>query len=117
MLLMCDRHVRAWRKGSRERGWDERYEIRGLAEKDAKVLVCGSWTVAKRVEEARKKLRMEWQGGCCGVEEAENWLEESKGPTIWQTFSCSASMYGICYHRLSMSTTRCSNHRSRRIPL
>lgn len=80
---MCDRHVRAWRNGSREGGWDERDEIRGLAEKDAKVYVCGSWTVAK---EARKKWRMEWQGGCCGVEEAENWLEESKGPTIWQTF-------------------------------
>ena len=64
-----------------DRLWDERDEIRGLMEKDAMVYVCGSRAVADGVEGVMKKLRMEWQGGCCGVEEAEKWLRESKGRT------------------------------------
>lgn len=62
-----------------DRLWDERDEIRGLVEKDAMVYVCGSRAVADGVERVMKKLRMEWQGGCCGVEQAEKWLEEFKG--------------------------------------
>lgn len=72
------------RKGGmyvQDRLWDERDEIRGLVEKDAMIYVCGSRAVADGVEGVLKKLRMEWQGGCCGVEEAEKWLEEAKGRT------------------------------------
>ena len=64
-----------------DRLWDERDEIRGLVEKDAMVYVCGSRAVADGVERVMKKLRMEWQGGCCEMEEAEKWLEEAKGRT------------------------------------
>ena len=64
-----------------DRLWDERDEILGLMEKDAMVYVCGSRAVADGVEGIMKKLRMEWQGGCCGVEEADQWLQESKGRT------------------------------------
>lgn len=39
----------------------------------------GSRAVADGVEGIMKRLRMEWQGGCCAVEEAEKWLEESRG--------------------------------------
>ena len=64
-----------------DRLWDERDEVRGLADKGAMMYVCGSRALADGVERVLKKLRMEWQGGCCGVEEAEKWLEESKGRT------------------------------------
>ena len=64
-----------------DRLWDERDEVRGLVDKGAMMYVCGSRVVADGVESVLKKLRMEWQGGCCGVEEAEKWLEESKGRT------------------------------------
>ena len=62
-----------------DRLWDERGEIRALLDKRARVYVCGSRAVADGVEGVMKKLRMEWQGGCCGVEEAEKWLQDSKG--------------------------------------
>ena len=64
-----------------DRLWDERDEVRGLVEKGAIFYVCGSRGVADGAERVMKKLRMEWQGGCCGVEEAEKWLQESKGRT------------------------------------
>ena len=64
-----------------DRLWDERDEVRGLVEEGAMMYVCGSRAVADGVERVLKELRMEWQGGCCGVEEAEKWLEESKGRT------------------------------------
>lgn len=64
-----------------DRLWDERDEARGLVDKGAMMYVCGSRALADGVERVVKKLRMEWQGGCCGVEEAEKWLEESKGRT------------------------------------
>ena len=64
-----------------DRLWDERDEIRGLMEKHARMFVCGSRAVADGVEGVMKKLWVEWQGGCCGVEEAERWLQGSKGRT------------------------------------
>lgn len=42
------------------------------------VYVCGR---RDGVERVMKKLRMEQQGGCCGVKETDKWLEESKGRT------------------------------------
>lgn len=86
---VCSRVEKEGEAGRKEGGtyvqdrlWDERDEIRGLVEnKDAMVYVCGSRAVADGVERVMKRLRMEWQGGCCGVEEAERWLEEAKGRT------------------------------------
>ena len=64
-----------------DRLWDERDEIRDLVEKDAMVYVCGDHPFADGVEEVMKKLRVEWQGGRRGADDAEKWFEESKGRT------------------------------------
>ena len=74
--------------GGRERGtyvqnrlWDERDEVRGLVGKNAMFYVCGSRAVADGAGRVMKKMPMEWQDGCCGVEEAERWFQDSKGRT------------------------------------
>ena len=62
-----------------DRLWQDREEIGKLMDKEAMVFVCGSRAVADGIEGVMKRLRMEWQGGCCGMEEAEKWLDGLKG--------------------------------------